>query len=148
MTVSLSRSMKKTIAVAVLLRTVAFANAEGNKGGASSMSPGHETSAGKGASEASPGDKMQDTGTVGKARKQGRIRIFARRQDERYAKKEQVLGRSLVQETRKRCLRVFFFGFAPFLLQWIACANSQASPVCSTDLEPCDLRRCPHKSLA
>jgi hypothetical protein len=62
--------MKKTIAIAaaLLLGTVAFANAAENKGGASSMTPGHATSTGKGASEASPGDKMQDKGTVGSAR--------------------------------------------------------------------------------
>ena len=67
--------MKKTIAViaAVLLGTVAFANAAEKKGGASNMAPGHEmqnspTKTGKGASEYSPGDKMQDKGTVGSAR--------------------------------------------------------------------------------
>ena len=62
--------MKKTIAVAaaLLLGTAAFANAAENKGGASSMAPGHQTSTDKGASEASPGDKMHDKGTVGSAR--------------------------------------------------------------------------------
>jgi hypothetical protein len=60
------------VAAAVLLGTVAFANAAEKKG-ASSMSPGHEmqnspTKTGKGASEYSPGDKMQDKGTVGSAR--------------------------------------------------------------------------------
>jgi len=61
------------IAAAVLLGTAAFANAAENKGGASKMAPGHETqnsttNTGKGASENSPGDKMQDKGTVGSAR--------------------------------------------------------------------------------
>ena len=62
--------MRKTIALAaaVLLGTVAFANAAENKGGASSMAPGNQTSAGKGASEASPSDRMHDKGTVGSAR--------------------------------------------------------------------------------
>jgi hypothetical protein len=65
--------MKKLIiiATAVLLGTSAFA-AE-NKAGASKMSPGHETQNStsgttKGASENSPGDRMQDKGTVGMSR--------------------------------------------------------------------------------
>lgn len=66
--------MKKTIAIvaAVLLGTLAFTNAAEKKG-SSGGSPGHETqnsttNTGKGASEFSPGDKMQDKGTVGSAR--------------------------------------------------------------------------------
>lgn len=67
--------MKKTISVATafLLGTTAFAMAQSNTGGASSMSPGHEMrgsgSTGRGASEYSPGDRMQDSkGTVGRSR--------------------------------------------------------------------------------
>jgi hypothetical protein len=71
--------MRKTILVttALLLGTTAFATAQSNtSGGASSMSPGHEMqspsrggSMGKGASESSPGDRMQDSqGTVGSSR--------------------------------------------------------------------------------
>lgn len=70
--------MKKTISVATafLLGTTAFAIAQSNTGGASSMSPGHEMrspsgsgSTGRGASEYSPGDRMQDSnGTVGRSR--------------------------------------------------------------------------------
>jgi hypothetical protein len=65
--------MKRMMIVAAMFLVGASVSAvAAEKGGASQMSPGHEMQTGpgttKGASEDSPGDRMQDKGTVGSSK--------------------------------------------------------------------------------
>ena len=65
--------MNKTLIVAALLAgSTTFAMAQSNAGDASKMSPGHQmqnsSGTSRGAPEMSPGDRMQDKGTVGQSR--------------------------------------------------------------------------------